>query len=67
MLNFSAVQPAHGRLVVPAHENVGAKIGRGLGKISRFNGRFGVGNFGNFSIHFAAALKKHQKRSNACA
>jgi hypothetical protein len=41
-----------------------AKNGRGLGKISRFSGRFGVGNFGNFPMNFAAALKKHNKKSN---
>jgi hypothetical protein len=29
--------------------------------MSRFIGRFGVNDFGNFSINFAAALKKHKK------
>jgi hypothetical protein len=42
-----------------------AEIGRDLSKISRLNGRFGVGNFGDFSINFAAALKKHPKNQTA--
>jgi hypothetical protein len=42
-----------------------AKTGRGLSKIPRFNGRFGVGNFVDFSINFTTALKKHQKNLTA--
>jgi hypothetical protein len=64
--HFREGQVSSSSLALPIQEEIlrqfailNAKIGRGLCKILRFNGRFGVGNFGDFSINFAAARKKH--------